>query len=50
MGMQNSKQSKKKYAGNNCASCGKVFDKNEMAVSYDFERFYCFICDDKRSR
>lgn len=33
----------------NCAGCGKMFRKNEKTVSYDFERYYCFRCDDKRS-
>jgi len=32
----------------NCAGCGKTFSKNEKTVSYDFERYYCFRCDDKR--
>lgn len=25
-----------------------TFNKNEMKVSYDFERFYCFRCDDNK--
>ena len=33
---------------NNCARCGKIFGAKEMKVSYDFERFYCFKCDDER--
>jgi hypothetical protein len=32
----------------NCAGCGKIFGEKEMTVSYDFERFYCFRCDDAR--
>jgi len=31
-----------------CATCGKAFCQKEMKVSYDFERFYCVSCDDKR--
>lgn len=46
--MQQSKRCTKKYTNQSCASCGKSFDKDEMKVSYDFERFYCFRCDDKR--
>jgi len=32
----------------NCAGCGKTFDLDEKTVSYDFERYYCFRCDDER--
>jgi len=46
--MQNIKRSNKKYNSNSCANCGKIFNKKEMKVSYDFEHFYCFSCDDKR--
>jgi hypothetical protein len=48
MGMQNTTHTKKNKKTNNCASCGKTFNKNEMKVSYDFERFYCFRCDDNK--
>ncbi|MFH1100626.1 MAG: hypothetical protein V1726_01120 [Methanobacteriota archaeon] len=46
--MQNTTHTKKKNKENSCASCGKTFHKNEMKVSYDFERFYCFHCDDNK--
>jgi hypothetical protein len=32
----------------NCAGCGKTFAQDEKTVSYDFERYYCFHCDDER--
>ena len=48
MGMPNLTHNTKKHTGNSCASCGKIFDKNEMKVSYDFEQFYCFSCDDNK--
>jgi len=48
LGMRDMKQFQKKIDENSCASCGKIFQKNEMKVSYDFEHFYCFSCDDKR--
>jgi hypothetical protein len=46
--MQNKSKNNQKQSTSNCASCGKTFGQNEMKVSYDFERFYCFTCDDKR--
>ncbi|MBE3120776.1 MAG: hypothetical protein IMZ58_01015 [Thermoplasmata archaeon] len=46
--MQNKSKNNQKQSTSNCASCGKTFGQKEMKVSYDFERFYCFNCDDKR--
>ncbi len=46
--MQHKPKNNQKQNKSNCASCGKTFSQNEMKVSYDFERFYCFNCDDKR--
>ena len=46
--MQNKSKNNQKQNTTNCANCGKTFGQNEMKVSYDFERFYCFTCDDKR--
>lgn len=31
-----------------CAGCGKILRNDELKVSYDFERFYCFACDDAK--
>lgn len=46
--MQNKSKDIQKRQLLNCASCGKTFDQNEKTVSYDFERYYCFRCDDER--
>lgn len=46
--MQTKSKNIKKQPGLNCAGCGKVFNQNEKTVSYDFEHYYCFHCDDKR--
>jgi hypothetical protein len=46
--MQHKSKNNQKQNTINCASCGKTFGQKEMKVSYDFERFYCFNCDDKR--
>jgi len=46
--MQNKSKSIQKRNPVNCAGCGKTFRQNEKTVSYDFERFYCFHCDDER--
>jgi hypothetical protein len=46
--MQNKSKNNQKQNTTNCANCGKTFRQDEMKVSYDFERFYCFHCDDKR--
>jgi hypothetical protein len=46
--MQKKSKNAQKQIVKNCAGCGKTFGQNEMMVSYDFERFYCFQCDDKR--
>ncbi len=46
--MQNKSKNIDNVNTSNCASCGKIFGRNEMKVSYDFERFYCFSCDDER--
>ena len=48
MVMQNKSKNNRSQTTTNCARCGKVFGKKEMKVSYDFERFYCFRCDDER--
>jgi hypothetical protein len=46
--MQNKSKNIKKRTAVNCAGCGKTFRQNEKTVSYDFERYYCFRCDDER--
>ncbi len=46
--MQNISKNIKKQNARNCAGCGKTFGQKEKTVSYDFERFYCFNCDDER--
>ncbi|MCX6662326.1 MAG: hypothetical protein NTY91_07240 [Euryarchaeota archaeon] len=46
--MQNKSKDTQKRQLLNCASCGKTFSQEEKTVSYDFERFYCFRCDDER--
>lgn len=46
--MQNKSKDTKKRTALNCAGCGKIFALDEKTVSYDFERYYCFRCDDKR--
>jgi len=46
--MQNKSKNTQKQHATSCAGCGKTFGENEKTVSYDFERFYCFRCDDKR--
>lgn len=46
--MQRKPKNPQKHPILNCAGCGKAFRKNEKTVSYDFERYYCFSCDDKR--
>lgn len=48
MVMQNKLKNNQKQNTNNCAKCGKIFGQKEMKVSYDFEQFYCFNCDDER--
>jgi hypothetical protein len=47
--MQNKSQLTQKQSKMSCAGCGRIFKRNEKTVSYDFERYYCFQCDDKRS-
>ncbi|MBN1860162.1 MAG: hypothetical protein JW840_01735 [Candidatus Thermoplasmatota archaeon] len=47
--MQNKFQTNQKHSRMSCAGCGKTFKRNEKTVSYDFERYYCFQCDDNRS-
>ena len=47
--MQNKSQMTQKQSKMSCAGCGKIFKRNEKTVSYDFERYYCFKCDDNRS-
>jgi hypothetical protein len=46
--MQNKSKNIQKRNAVSCAGCGKTFGQNEKTVSYDFERFYCFRCDDER--
>jgi hypothetical protein len=46
--MQNKSKNTQKRNATSCAGCGKTFGENEKTVSYDFERFYCFRCDDER--
>jgi hypothetical protein len=46
--MQNKSKNIQKRTAVNCAGCGKIFRQNEKTVSYDFERYYCFRCDDER--
>jgi hypothetical protein len=46
--MQNISKEIQKRQMLSCAGCGKTFDRNEKTVSYDFERYYCFRCDDER--
>jgi predicted SprT family Zn-dependent metalloprotease len=46
--MQNKSKDTQKRHALNCASCGKTFSQDEKTVSYDFERYYCFSCDDER--
>lgn len=46
--MQSKSKHTQKQHATICAACGKTFDENEKTVSYDFERFYCFRCDDER--
>ncbi|MCX6671263.1 MAG: hypothetical protein NTX92_05035 [Euryarchaeota archaeon] len=46
--MQNKSKDTQKRHLLNCASCGKTFSHDEKTVSYDFERYYCFSCDDER--
>ena len=48
-GMQNKTKNLEKKRRLSCAGCGKIFSRNEKTVSYDFEQYYCFRCDDKRS-
>ena len=48
MVMQNKSKDNQRQTTSNCAKCGKIFGQKEMKVSYDFERFYCFSCDDER--
>jgi hypothetical protein len=46
--MQHSSTHNNKQQKARCAGCGKTFGPHEMTVSYDFERYYCFRCDDTR--
>lgn len=46
--MQQKSKDIQKRPALNCAGCGKTFMHGEKTVSYDFERYYCFRCDDKR--
>jgi len=46
--MQHSSTHNTKHQKARCAGCGKTFGPNELTVSYDFERYYCFRCDDAR--
>jgi hypothetical protein len=46
--MQHNSTQTKKQKTKNCAGCGKQFGPNELTVSYDFERYFCFHCDDNR--
>jgi cytochrome c553 len=46
--MQSKSKNTQKRNATSCAGCGKTFSQNEKTVSYDFERFYCFHCDDER--
>jgi hypothetical protein len=48
--MQHKLKEIQKQPAKSCAGCGKTFAQNEKTVSYDFERYYCFRCDDKRVR
>jgi hypothetical protein len=48
--MQHKLKDMQKQPTKSCAGCGKIFAQNEKTVSYDFERYYCFHCDDKRLR
>jgi formylmethanofuran dehydrogenase subunit E len=46
--MQQKTKATRKQQVKNCASCGKMFSRDEKTVSYDFERYYCFHCDDEK--
>jgi len=46
--MQRKTKDMRKQQVKNCASCGKMFRRDEKTVSYDFERYYCFRCDDEK--